>query len=150
MVKARELIEEALAKLVDDYVVQGGSYVLGFRSARVWIVPASLESGMTVIRVFAITNMEVPVTAELSSYLVSKNLDFICGSFALDTEHGAVWFNHNLLGPFAVPEEVEATIVMIAETADRFDDEIKSRFGGRLYVESSDETIPPPSTPGYL
>ncbi|HVF52876.1 MAG TPA: hypothetical protein VNC78_04630 [Actinomycetota bacterium] len=150
IVELRELIEAELAKLVEMYGAHGGSYLLGFQSARVFVVPAALESGATVIRVFAITNVDVPVSAGLNEYLVTKNLDFVCGSFALDAEHGAVWFNHNLLGKFAQPEELQATIVMIAETADRFDDEIKSTFGGRLYAESPDQAIAPPNTPGYL
>jgi hypothetical protein len=38
----------------------------------------------------------------------------------------------------------------VVETADRFDDEIKSKFGGRLYVEGEDAAVPPPPSPGYL
>lgn len=150
VLKIRELIEDELAKLVDVYWEQGGSYVLAYQSARVWVVPAWLESGATVIRVFSITNMGVEVSEELTSYLITKNLDFLAGAFALDQDAGAVWFNHNLLGEFVMPDELQATIVMISETADKFDDEIKAKFGGRLYSEGPEESIPPPHTPGYL
>ena len=151
VVKIRELVEGKLVEMVDGYMVdEHGNYILGIASARVFIVPTWIESGSTVIRVFAITNLDVPITAELTSYLLEKNLEFVFGGFALDVDEGAVWFNHNLLGDFAHPDQLEATLAAVAQTADRYDDEIKDRFGGRLYVEAKDEAIPTPATPGYL
>lgn len=151
VVKIRELVEGKLAEMVDTYMVdEHGNYILGIATARVFIVPTWIESGSTIIRVFAITNLDVPVTAELTSYLLGKNLEFVFGGFALDVDAGAVWFNHNLLGDFAHPDHLEATLAAVAQTADRYDDEIKTRFGGRLYVEGKDEAVPTPATPGYL
>src|SRR5687767_2521475 len=104
VVKLRELIETTLDGMVDSYACdEHGNYVLGLESARVFVVPAWLDESQTVIRVFAITNLDVPVTAELTRYLLEKNMEFVFGGFALDTENGAVWFNHNLLGDFAAP-----------------------------------------------
>ena len=151
VVALRGLVEAKLTEMVESYGVdQHGNYVLGLSSARVFIVPTWLENGMTVVRVFAITNLDVPVTAGLSSYLLTKNLEFVFGAFALDVKNGAVWFNHNLLGQHVTPEELETTLGAVAETANQFDDEIKSQFGGRLYVEGPGEAVPTPATPGYL
>ena len=150
VVKVREMVEATLVPtggyLIDDH----GNYVVGKDSARTFIVPTWIENGAAVVRVFAITNVGVPVTAELTRWLLKKNLEFVFGAFALDVEHGAVWFNHNLLGDFTAPPELEATISAVIETADRFDDEIKTNFGGRLYVEGDDAALPPPSSAGYL
>jgi hypothetical protein len=151
VVKLRELIETTLDGMVDGYACdEHGNYVLGLESARVFIVPAWLDENQTVIRVFAITNLDVPVTAELTRYLLEKNMEFVFGGFALDVENGAVWFNHNLLGDFAAPEQLEATMAAVAHTADQFDDEIKASFGGRLYVEGPGSAVPSPPSPGYL
>jgi hypothetical protein len=151
VVEVRTTIETRLSAMFERYLVDDhGSYVLGLESARVFIVPTWLENGATIVRVFAITNLDVPVTAELTSYLLAKNLDFVFGGFALDVDKGAVWFNHNVLGDYLVEEELEATLSAVAHTANQFDDEIKSRFGGRLYVETPDEAVPTPATPGYL
>jgi len=149
--KLRELIESKLAEMVDLYFTDDhGNYVLGIASARVFIVPTWIENGATIIRVFAITNLDVPVTAELTQWLLQKNLEFVFGGFALDGDAGAIWFNHNMLGDFAHPEQLEATLAAVAQTADQYDDQIKERFGGRLYIESPDESVPIPDTPGYL
>ncbi|HEY7875572.1 MAG TPA: YbjN domain-containing protein [Actinomycetota bacterium] len=151
IVAVRETIETRLGAMFELYLVdQHGNYVLGLDSARVFVVPTWLENGATVVRVFAITNLDVPVTAELTSYLLAKNLDFVFGGFALDVDNGAVWFNHNVLGDFMTGEELEATLSAVAQTANQFDDEIKGRFGGRLYVETPDQAVPTPATPGYL
>ena len=149
--KLRELIESTLVGMEAPYFVdKQGNYILGLDSARVFIVPTWIEDGPTVIRVFAITNMDVPVTAELTSFLLAKNLEFVVGAFALDADAGAIWFNHNLLGEFAHKEELESSLAAVAETANTLDDEIKSRFGGRLYVEMPEEATVPPPVPGYL
>jgi hypothetical protein len=153
--KVRELIEERLSSMFDAYVCdEHSNYVLGMDSARIFVVPTWLdddgEDGPTVIRLFAITNLDVPVTAELTKYLLAANLEFVFGCFALDPEAGAIWFVHNLLGDHTAPEELEASLAAVAQTADRVDNEIKERFGGRLYVEKPDQVIPPPPAPGYL
>ena len=149
--KVRALIEAKLTEMLEGYSVDDkGSYVFGYESAHVFVVPAWLPNGATVVRVFAITNLDVPVTAQLTSYLLEKNLDFVLGSFALDADGGAVWFNHNLLGEYLAPEEFEATVAAVAQTANDLDDEIKTRFGGRLYAEEPGEDISPPHAPGYL
>ncbi|MGH2806837.1 MAG: T3SS (YopN, CesT) and YbjN peptide-binding chaperone 1 [Actinomycetota bacterium] len=151
VVKLRELIESTLDGMVDTYATDdNGNYVLGLESARVFVVPAWVDETHTVIRVFAITNLEVPITAELTRYLLEKNMEFVFGGFAIDVEHGAVWFNHNLLGEFVAREELEATMAAVAHTADEYDDEIKASFGGRLYVEGPAATVPSPPAPGYL
>ena len=151
VLKLRELIEAKLAEMVDMYFTDDhGNYVLGIASARVFIVPTWIENGATIIRVFAITNLDVTVTPELTTWLLEKNLEFVFGGFALDSKVGAVWFNHNMLGDYAHPEQLEATLAAVAQTADQYDDEIKQRFGGRLYVEAPDDSVPIPDTPGYL
>jgi hypothetical protein len=151
VVKLREMIEGKLAEVMERYVAdEHGAYIVGAQSARVFVVPAWIDGGPSVIRVFAITNVDVPITSELTTYLLTTNLEFVFGAFALDISNGAVWFNHNLLGDYAAPEELEATISAVAQTADKHDDEIKQRFGGRLYVEAPAESLPTPPSPGYL
>lgn len=151
VVELREKIEATLADMYEDYVAdERGMYVVGLDTARVFIVPTWLDDETTVIRLFAITNLDVPVTQELANYLLAKNLEFVFGAFALDIDRGAVWFTHNLLGEFTAPEEMVATLAAVSETAAEYDNEIKSKFGGRLYTEAPEESVPSPAVPGYL
>lgn len=151
VVAVRDMIEAKLAEMFTGYAAdEVGNYILGMDSARIFVVPTWIEDETTVIRIFAITNLDVPVTAGLTSWLLTKNLEFVFGAFALDVENGAIWFNHNLLGKSADPEQLEASIAAVAQTADQYDDEIKNQFGGRLYVEAPAASVPTPPTPGYL
>ena len=151
VVALREKIDATLERVYQGYVAdERGMYVLGLETARVFIVPTWLDEETTVIRLFAVTNLDVPVTQELMAYLLAKNLEFVFGAFALDADQGAVWFTHNLLGAFTAPEEIEATVAAVSETADEYDNEIKSLFGGRLYTEAPQDAVPPPALPGYL
>jgi hypothetical protein len=149
----REKIETTLVETVGGYGVdERNNYLVGLESARAFVVPTWTgdDEVHTVARVFAITNLDVPVTAELTSWLLAKNLEFVFGAFALDVNAGAIWFNHNLMGKRLDPEEFAAALHAVVTTADRFDDEIKERFGGRLYIETPGEATPTPPTPGYL
>lgn len=151
VVALREKIESTLERLYEGYLAdERGMYVLGLDTARVFVVPTWLDEETTVIRLFAVTNLDVPVTQELMSYLLAKNLEFVFGAFALDEERGAVWFTHNLLGEFTASEEIEVTLAAVSETADEYDNEIKSKFGGRLYTEAPEDFVPTPAVPGYL
>jgi hypothetical protein len=151
VVKTRAMIEKRLQQMFKWYFVdEHGNYVLGMGSARMFVVPAWLENDAAVIRVFAITNLDVPLTQELMEFLLAKNMEFVFGGFALDPQERAVWFNHNLLAEYTAPDEFEATLAAIAHTADELDDEIKGLFGGRLYVESPEQSVPSPSVAGYL
>ena len=151
MTKLRETIETQLAGMTEAYDVdENGSYVLPLQTCPAFVVPTSIPDGPPVVRIFAITNLGVPVTAELTSYLLSKNLDFVFGAFGVEAEDGAVWFVHNILGEYLDPQELEASLGAVATTADEYSQEIKDRFGGRLYKEAADEALPTPPTPGYL
>lgn len=151
VVARRKMIESTLQDVYEGYVVDDhGMYVLGLETARIFIVPTWLDETTTVIRLFAITNLDVPVSSKLTTYLLTKNLEFVFGAFALDVDRGAVWFTHNLLGEFAAPEEFEATLAAVSQTADEYDREIKQLFGGRLYTDAPEESVPSPAVPGYL
>lgn len=151
MTKLRETIETQLAGMIESYDVdENGSYVLPLQTCPAFVVPTSIPEGPSVVRIFAITNLGVPVTAELTSYLLSKNLDFVFGAFGVEIEDGAIWFVHNILGEYLDPQELEASLGAVATTADEYSQEIKDRFGGRLYKEAPDEALPTPPTPGYL
>jgi hypothetical protein len=151
MIKLRETIETQLAGMTESYEVDdNGSYVLPLQTCPAFVVPTWIPEGPSVVRIFAITNLGVPVTAELTSYLLTKNLDFVFGAFGVEVEDGAVWFVHNILGEYLDPQELEASLGAVATTADEYSQEIKDKFGGRLYKEAPDESLPTPPAPGYL
>jgi hypothetical protein len=128
-----------------------GDYVLAVDDVHVTVAPRAAAQGPVVVRVFAITNVEVAVTPELGIFLARLNFGLMFGRFALDTEHHSIWFDETLLGDQFSDEELRFAIRVVASTADEWDDRLKQMFGGATWQEvltQSAEPEVPPSKPG--
>jgi len=111
----------------DDFVVQRGS-------ARVFIRPIEQE-GRTFAQILSITNVGVTIDGQLTRFLATENTDLPFGKFGLVEEGAHVTIGHTLLGDFLNREELKVAVGAVADTADEYDDTIKSRFGGRLFTD---------------
>ena len=69
------------------------------------------------------------VTADLGRYLLNANADMRFGAFGIDKD-GDSFFEHTILGSTVTKAELRASILAVASTADEYDDDIVSRFGG--------------------
>jgi hypothetical protein len=112
-----------------------GDYVVPFGSALAFLRPIEIYGGQTAVRVWAITNVDVPVTDELTRFVATENGKLVFGVLSVDEQRGAVLLGHTLLGEFLNREELKVAVAAVATVADGYDDEIKSRFGGRLFTE---------------
>jgi hypothetical protein len=115
------------------------------------IAPRATPDAQIVIRVFAITNVDVGVTPDLGLFLARLNFDLMFGRFALDAEHRAIWFDESLLGEHFREEELRFAIRMVSSTADGWDDRLKQMFGGMTYQEAltgPTAQAAPPTKPG--
>ncbi len=132
----RKTIEEDLKETFGSYQVdKDGDFVLTHESVITWIRPAEWIQGQTVVNVFSITNVGMDVTPELTKFLATENSKFVFGAFALDETRPSVLFRQTLLGDFLQRKELEAAIAAVVLTANQYDDQIKQRFGGRLFTE---------------
>jgi len=125
-----------------------GDFVLKMGTVEVYVSPLALPDMPPVVRVFAITNVGVTITPELGLFLARVNFGLMFGRFALDTDHRAVWFSETLLGEAFSDEELRFTIMMVAETADEWDDRIAQMFGGFTRATMPEEEQPAPTKPG--
>lgn len=112
-----------------------GDYVVAFGSAMTFLRPAEIYGGQTAVRVWSITNLDVPVTDELTRFVATENGKLVFGVLSLDESRGAVVLAHTLLGEFLNREELKVAVAAVASVADGYDDQIKTRFGGRLFTE---------------
>ena len=113
-------------------------------STRVYVAPRGGLGAPPIVRVFAITNVGVPMTPELGLFLSRLNFSLAFGRFAVDVEHQAVWFDETLLGEHITDDELRFTIDVVAQTADEWDDRIAQMFGGSV----SHATGPPAEAGG--
>lgn len=102
---------------------------------QVIVAPRMLPGGVTVVRVFCVTNVGFNVTPELGLFLARLNFSLMFGRFALDAERNSIWFDESLLGDQISKEVLEFTMKVVSTTADEWDDRIKQMFGGSTYQD---------------
>lgn len=133
---ARARVEPVLASMFPELTkLPDGGYAVDAGSVRVFVSVRVGDDGAVLVRVFSITNVDVEVDGELPAFLLHLNFTMALGRFSLDMEHRAVWCDHVLTADELDDATVGRTIAAVASTADRYDDEIKSRFGGRTFRE---------------
>ena len=158
LAETRENVEKMLTNLQkrapdrDD----DGDFLIPIGDIRVVVAPRIAPGGPPVVRVFAITNVGVPVTPELGLMLARLNFGLMFGRFALDAEHQAIWFDETLLGDHIHEDELRFIIHAVATTADQWDDRLKQMFGGSTHQDvlkgQAAQKVPPikPGHGGYL
>jgi hypothetical protein len=124
-----------------DFIVRRGSTLTYLR-------PLSWAGGKTVVRIWSITNIGVPVGGDLTRFLATESGKFTFGGFSLDEDRSTVLFGHTLLGDFLSRKELEEAVDAVSSSADAYDDVIKARFGGRLVTEANVATAPTPAPAG--
>ena len=140
--EVRELVQRELTKLVGRIELdEDGDFSFTYDSARVFVgvKPYELKKGVqsAVVSIFSITNVDVPVSAELYRYLALRSGDYLFGSLSA-VENGStarIIFKHTLLGDYLDPDEIEAAVILVAFSADDVDDEIVKNFGGARFTD---------------
>ena len=74
------------------------------------------------------------ITPELLKFLLEENSDQLFGAFSL-TKTGDILFEHTIVGSTCDPEELEASVLAVLETADEYDDKIITRWGGKRALD---------------
>jgi len=156
----RERVAGVLTQMLEKTPEQDfdGDFRLPIGDVQVTIAPRAMPLGPVIVRVFAVTNVNVPVAPELGLFLARMNFGLTFGRFALDVEHNAIWFDETLLGEQFTDEELRFSIEVVAKTADEWDDRLKQMFGGATFQEvlklQGDQDLPrvkPGESPGlYL
>ncbi len=73
------------------------------------------------------------VDLELRRFLLKENIEVDMGSFGL-SESGNVFFSHALLGSTCARSALQKSLAVILGIADRFDDEICAKWGGKRAI----------------
>lgn len=113
-----------------------GDFMVRYGSGITWVRPVDWTVGRTLVRVWSITNVGLPVDSELTRFLLTANARILFGGFRLEPAPPAVTLVHYLLGDYLNRNELLTAVAAVATTADQYGPEIKARFGGRLFNES--------------
>jgi len=114
---------------------QNDNFILMAGSARVIVAPLDWVEGQTLVKIISPVNKDGEPADELAKYLIAENMSLIFGKFSVEPTERMVFYEHTLLGDFLNRKELEVAVKAIVSTADKYDDEIQARFGGKKFGE---------------
>lgn len=142
LVELREQVRQILTGAFGNVSVDGdGDYSIRNESARIFIrcyeQQLSGDSTRTLVLVWSIVLSDVPPSPELFRHIATLGSDYVFGHLHCREHEGSVMVNmsHKLLGDYLDSEELIATVVGIAVTANELDEELQGRFGGSRFHE---------------
>lgn len=111
-------------------VDRDGDFFIRYGSSTIFLSVKPFGDDSSIVRVFSVTNREVPASPELFEFIATSSYWF--GNLLCTCKDGlaTVMFSHTLLGDFLDPEELKTAVAMVGLTADKLDDTIAARFGG--------------------
>lgn len=113
----------------DDRPVIGVAHGSAF--AQVGVFPWG-EDAIITTRAYVVADIDL--TLDLLRFLLHENGGMHFGAFGVDDD-GDIFFEHSILGSTCDKRELETSVVAVVETADRYDDRIVERWGGRRALD---------------
>jgi hypothetical protein len=158
----RDHVGGLLRAILGGYEVDAfGNFSFTHEGARVFVTVGGSPIGPQV-GVFSVTNVDVELTADLATFLLTTNHTLGFGAFSYDRTNRAVWLRHTLLGTTLDGPELQSAVAAVATTAARLDHPIRDRFGGGTFADAPDDVQrgveppqvdsdpAPPNASGYL
>ena len=109
-----------------DFYLKYGSTVLEI-SIHPW------EDDDAVIEILAFCVKGVEQSIDLMRELLELNTEVVLGAFSMVGNE--IFFSHSFLGRRLRPEQLIASLDMVASTSDEYDEQIVSRYGGETALE---------------
>jgi len=127
-----EVVSDYMTQMFGEMAVQsneepGFGLNVGSAVVSLFVRPLGEDSAWIDSRSWVVTGPEK--SADLYRYLLSENAKMRLGAFAVD-EDGDVVFKYGIVGDALDKSALRAAVLAVAHTADEYDDEIVSRFGG--------------------
>lgn len=76
----------------------------------------------------------VDLSPELLQYLLRQNSVIRFGAFGIESDN-EIFFQHSIVGSTCDKPELEASVRSVSSLADKYDDQIRNRWGGSRAVD---------------
>ena len=120
---------------ISNPVTDNPIFSLQFGSATVLVEIKTFRQLESVIYIWAYVATDVEIKSDLLLYLLKQNNDFRFGGFSMADE-GDIRFHVTLLGVSCQQNEFKLALTEVLESADRYDDLIVERWGGRRAADA--------------
>lgn len=141
MPTAEQVRNKVLRMMANNFEVKvddDGDIVVRHESAICWVSVSGWheqEGRNTIVRVRAPILWEVPITPAVYQWVATEGQGYLFGAVRVALEQGKstgnLWFTHTLLGDNLDEPELETTVVCVLGDANRLDDELQKKFGGK-------------------
>jgi hypothetical protein len=125
----RELFGEMAAASADrpKFIFRVGTSL-----THIVVMPWSDDDAIVAVRAYVVSGAEL--TPDLLHYLLRENDTMLFGAFGIDGDND-IFFEHSIVGTTCDKEELRASVLAVGYTADKYDEEIVSRWGGLRAIE---------------
>lgn len=130
--KVKGMLTEIFGEMLivrDDTPMFGIS--MGTAFAQVLVAPWGDDDAVVVTRAYVVHNIEIG--GPLSIFLLKANGTMRFGAFGADDD--SVFFQHTILGTTLDKGELRASVIAVVRTADDYDDQLVSQFGGQRALD---------------
>lgn len=104
---------------------------MGTAFAQVLIAPWGDDDAVVVSRAYVVQNIEI--AGPLCVFLMKANGSMRFGAFGADED--SVFFQHTIVGTTLDKGELRSSVIAVVRTADDYDDQLVSQFGGQRAVD---------------
>ncbi len=128
-------VKSYLDELVDEHFddAEHCDFYLKYGSTVLEISIHPYQEDDAVIEILAFCVQGVEPTAELMEELLHLNTEVVLGAFSLVGKD--VFFSHSFLGRRLRPEQLIASLDIVANVSDEYDEQIVEAFGGETALE---------------
>jgi hypothetical protein len=119
-----------------------GVFVAQKGSTHVQVRAIDIGAGQVAIRSTSPVTVGTPITPELLEFLLKENSSFVFGGFGLGP-NGEVVYSHAIMASSVDAVELGASVSAVVNMADKYDDQIVQRWGGKTARQMAMESFLP-------
>jgi hypothetical protein len=139
--RVRDRVARYMSDLAPDGfdVLPNGKFNVRHGSTSIIVGVAPLGAGLTAVDVGALILRRVRPTAALFEYMVVNGERYPLGRMVIDRHEADglidIYYHQTMLGDYLDQVEFDLAFSIVAQAANRLDDEMQARFGGQRYAD---------------
>jgi hypothetical protein len=108
-----------------------GKFVVRQKGNMIWVIPFSVSgSPIPAVHVASVSNVQVPISEELTRFLATEGLNLDFGKFELFPNRAQVRISQYLEGDSLTEQKLRVAVDGVASMCERYGRSITERFGG--------------------
>ncbi|MCX7856061.1 MAG: YbjN domain-containing protein [Anaerolineae bacterium] len=131
--KTEQMLRQLFGEMV-HMVQEAPAFVIPSGTALTHIIVSPWGEKEATITVRAYVTFGSDLTQDLLHFLLRQNDTMRFGAFGIDAD-GDIFFEHTIVGSTCDKEELRASVMAVAQTADLYDEQIMQKWGGTRAID---------------